>query len=300
MWLRMRLLTVLAQAIPQIINRNNKDKKMTSPDNNFHPLFITPAYGGQVTVPYTLSMMSCLNTLNLLGIKSNYFIGSSSSLVTRARNEMAVEFLANREFTHLFWVDADVGFSAESVLRFLRSDLDVVAGLYPIKRFDWPVDIPDGATRLDAELVHRLALKYPVNSDINSPEYRQPNQDGFMQVTEAPTGFMCIKRSVFDQMIKEYPNLQYVPDSLNNWKPERAALCYRFFDVLFDETNRRYLSEDYAFCRRWRDIGGQVHVCAQTKLSHTGEYTFYGDPASSLAIRPNDAIGGIGGRPYQL
>ena len=231
MWLRMRLLTVLAQAIPQIINRNNKDKKMTSPDNNFHPLFITPAYGGQVTVPYTLSMMSCLNTLNLLGIKSNYFIGSSSSLVTRARNEMAVEFLANREFTHLFWVDADVGFSAESVLRFLRSDLDVVAGLYPIKRFDWPVDIPDGTTRLNAELFHRLALKYPVNSDINSPEYRQPNQDGFMQVTEAPTGFMCIKRSVFDQMIKEYPNLQYVPDSLNNWKPERAALCYRFFAV---------------------------------------------------------------------
>ena len=273
---------------------------MTSPDNNFHPLFITPAYGGQVTVPYTLSMMSCLNTLNLLGIKSNYFIGSSSSLVTRARNEMAVEFLANREFTHLFWVDADVGFSAESVLRFLRSDLDVVAGLYPIKRFDWPVDIPDGTTRLNAELFHRLALKYPVNSDINSPEYRQPNQDGFMQVTEAPTGFMCIKRSVFDQMMKEYPNLQYVPDSLNNWKPERAALCYRFFDVLFDETNRRYLSEDYAFCRRWHDIGGQVHVCVQTKLSHTGEYTFYGDPASSLAIRPNDAIGGIGGRPYQL
>ena len=159
MWLRMRLLTVLAQAIPQIINRNNKDKKMTSPDNNFHPLFITPAYGGQVTVPYTLSMMSCLTPLNLLGIKSNSFIGSSSSLVTRARNEMAVEFLANREFTHLFWVDADVGFSAESVLRFLRSDLDVVAGLYPIKRFDWPVDIPDGTTRLNAELFHRLAVR---------------------------------------------------------------------------------------------------------------------------------------------
>ena len=273
---------------------------MSMSDKDFHPLFITPAYGGQVTVPYTLSMMSCLNTLNLLGIKSNYFIGSSSSLVTRARNEMAVEFLANKEFTHLFWVDADVGFSADSVLRFLRSDLDVVAGLYPIKRFDWPVDIPDGATRLDAELFHRLALKYPVNSDINSPEYRQPNEDGFMQVTEAPTGFMCIKRSVFDQMMKEYPNLQYVPDSLNNWKPERAALCYRFFDVLFDETNRRYLSEDYAFCRRWRDIGGQVHVCVQTKLSHTGEYTFYGDPAASLALRPHDAIGGIGGRPAQF
>jgi hypothetical protein len=111
---------------------------------------------------------------------------------------------------------------------------------------------------------------------------------------------MCIKRSVFDLMIKEYPNLQYVPDSLNNWKPERAALCYRFFDVLFDETNRRYLSEDYAFCRRWRDIGGQVHVCVQTKLSHTGEYTFYGDPAASLALRPHDAIGGIGGRPAQF
>lgn len=272
---------------------------MTIPDSNFHPLFVTPAYGGQVTVPYTLSMMACLNALNLRGIRSNYLINNGSSLVTRARNEMAVEFLANREFTHLFWVDADVGFSAESVIRFLESDLDVVAGLYPIKRFDWPIDLPEGTTRLDAKLFHQLALKYPVNSDVNSPEYRQPDNNGFMRVTEAPTGFMCIRRQVFDRMIDAYPDLQYVPDGLNYWKPERAALCYRFFDVMSDPANRRYLSEDYAFCRRWRDIGGEVHVCVQTKLTHSGSYTFPGDPRAAFALRPNDALGGIGGRDLQ-
>jgi hypothetical protein len=82
-----------------------------------------------------------------------------------------------------------------------------------------------------------------------------------IEVAEAPTGLMCIKRQVLSKMMAQYPNLRYVPDG--SWTPERAALCYRFFDVMVDEKTGRYLSEDYAFCRRWRDMGGRVHVCTQ-------------------------------------
>ncbi len=45
---------------------------------------------------------------------------------------------------------------------------------------------------------------------------------------EAPTGFMCIKRSVLETMIHRMPDLQYIPDA-----PPDSPLhghCYRFFD----------------------------------------------------------------------
>ena len=55
-----------------------------------------------------------------------------------------------------------------------------------------------------------------------------------------------------------------------------AHLHWLFFDCMVDPDSGRYLSEDYAFCRRWRDIGGKIWVDLQCKLLHLGQHNFRG------------------------
>ena len=102
-------------------------------------------------------------------------------------------------------------------------------------------------------------------------------------MAEAPTGFMCIKRGVFKAMMEKYPALNYVPEGPPN-NPD-AHLHWLFFDCMVDPDSGRYLSEDYAFCRRWRDIGGKIWVDLQCKLMHLGQHNFRGDLAESLRVQ---------------
>lgn len=68
------------------------------------------------------------------------------SLVTRARNDCVAKFLAAPEWTHLFRIDADIGFSSEATFRLLRSGYDIAAGVYPLKRENWPLNGVPAAT----------------------------------------------------------------------------------------------------------------------------------------------------------
>jgi hypothetical protein len=56
---------------------------------------------------------------------------------------------------------------------------------------------------------------------------------------------------------------------------------YQFFDTMVDETGR-YLSEDYAFCRRWQAIGGKIHADMNSCLTHHGQYLYQGNLFESL------------------
>ncbi len=107
--------------------------------------------------------------------------------------------------------------------------------------------------------------------------------DNFVEVAEAPTGFMVIKRQVFAKLIAHYPQLNYVPDEIRD--NAESKYCWLFFDCMVDPETRRYLSEDYAFCRRWRDIGGKVHVDLQSDLGHHGQHVFRGKLAESVRLR---------------
>jgi hypothetical protein len=115
-----------------------------------------------------------------------------------------------------------------------------------------------------------------------APSGSVPDADGIVEVAEAPTGFMCIKRDVFRQMMDKYPKLSYVPDGPPN---PLAHLHWLFFDCMVDPDDGRYLSEDYAFCRRWRDIGGKIWVDLHCKLMHLGQHNFRGDLAESLRLQ---------------
>jgi hypothetical protein len=44
------------------------------------------------------------------------------------------------------------------------------------------------------------------------------------------------------------------------------------------------LSEDYWFCRKYREVGGEVFAAPWVKIVHAGEYIFSGSFASTMML----------------
>ena len=86
---------------------------------------------------------------------------------------------------------------------------------------------------------------------------------------------MCIQKEVIQQMFDWYPETKYVNDINVDQKFE--PFMYALFDCIIDPESRRYLSEDYTFCRRWQEKGGDVFLDPRTALNHVGHYTFRGN-----------------------
>ena len=245
-------------------------------------MFATPCYISAVTMNYVASIFSLTCDSMHLGLRCVLHL-HSESLITRGRNKMVMKFLAEEQFTHLFWIDSDIAFEPRSVFRLLLADRDVAAAVYPMKSFHWPAEgLPEGMTQRQFEDRY---TQYPFNPIDHGAKRVSPHMDaeGFIEVAEAPTGFMVIKRHVFKMLMESYPELNYTPDGPPN-NPQ-AHLHWRFFDCMTDPDSGRYLSEDYAFCRRWRDIGGKIWVDLDCKLGHLGQHMFRGDLAESLRVQ---------------
>jgi hypothetical protein len=244
-------------------------------------LFATPCYISAVTMNYVASIFSLALDSVHFGLPCTLHL-HSESLITRGRNKIVIKFLSE-DFTHLFWIDSDIAFTPQSVFRLLLADRDVAVGVYPMKNFKWPIEgLPAGMTREQFEVAYTEYPFNPINHGASRVSQYADN-DGFVEVAEAPTGFMVIKRHVFLSMMKRYPELNYVPDGPSN-NPE-AHLHWRFFDCMVDPDSGRYLSEDFAFCRRWRDMDGKIWVDLDCKLMHLGQHMFSGNLAESLRVQ---------------
>lgn len=245
-----------------------------------HICIATPCYGGQVFQNYFLSVISLIYaTQQRKDIDLSFIVRGGDSLITRSRNSIVAEFLSEPKYTHLLWIDADIGFTPEAVYRLIGSNHEIAAGVYPLKAFTYPDQIPEQSRE---DLMFRYTT-YPFNPI--GATFRVEN--GFVEVKDAPTGLMMIQRGVFDKMIEAYPKLQYKPDrqvGLEKLAHKIDQYYYNFFDTIVDEEGR-YLSEDYAFCRLWQMIGGKVYADAESKLTHQGSHQYQGDFSRMLSYR---------------
>jgi hypothetical protein len=171
---------------------------------------------------------------------------TNESLISRARNTLTAKFLATKESTHLVFIDADIGWEPWHLLVLLNHDKDVVGGLYPMKS---------------------LPVKWCVNG---IPGFVETPGDPLIEVTKTGTGFMCIKRDIFEKL-----NAHPAVRSFNNdigLDPNLNQYMKTYFDTAVREN--RYYSEDWTFCENWRDLGGQIWVDKRVLLKHTGTYVF--------------------------
>ena len=247
-----------------------------------HIFIATPCYGGQLGEPYFRSMMRFAILCNKYDIKYTISTLANESLITRGRNTLTSFFMENSEATHLFFIDADIEFNPEDILRMVAYDKPIVVGAYPKKAINWGSIME--ATRNDPnetpDTIEGHSSNYVVNFDfvLDKDGARTPQVqivDNLVKLKDAGTGFMCIKKEVVQQMFDWYPETKYVNDINVDMKFE--PFMYALFDCIIDPESRRYLSEDYTFCRRWQEKGGEVWLDPRTALNHVGHYTFRGN-----------------------
>jgi hypothetical protein len=237
----------------------------------------TPCFGGQISVVYAASLLR-LQTL-LRGYRNlnlKVLFKDGDALITRARASLISQFLDDPGATHLLFIDADIGFDAEQVLRLIQSGADMAAAVYPIKRIDWD----KVKTTIEAARPNPAAAALQYVLEVDDPN-AVTAKAGFVKVRYAGTGFLMIRRQALEQMCAHYPQLKFKRDhSLD------AAIAsdnrFALFECMIAEDGT-YLSEDFAFCKRWTDMGGEIWADLNSTLTHVGPMAFHGDLSSQFA-----------------
>ena len=221
-------------------------------------LFIaTPAFGHQVTTNYANSLLKFVSTPHpTLAVSSAIHMQSGMALVTQARNNCVAYFL-NSECTHFLFIDADIGFEPEAIYRLIEKDVPLALTPYPVKGYG-----------KDHQL--QFIVHFPDKDNVRI------DKGGFTEITAGPTGFMMIKREVFEKLAEKYPERKTINKQLVGNKVETMEKgWYTFFETAQDPENG-YLGEDIAFCRLWTNIGGKIYADTQTPLTHFGSHAFHG------------------------
>lgn len=239
-----------------------------------HIFVATPMYGGLAHAKYIESILTFMNFARENNIHVTFAFMGNESLITRARNALTHGFLSS-PCTHLFFIDADIGFRAIDALRMIKADCDIIAGVYPKKDINWPaVGAAARAGVPDRELQSHTG-DFVINVENPNKENLQVPTDLPFPVRNAGTGMMLIKRRVFEVLKDKVPTYR------NNMTTQNQGLLHQdliheFFATSIDPEHNVLLSEDYHFCQLWKNAGGEVHIAPWCDLTHNGTYEFNG------------------------
>lgn len=226
----------------------------------------TPMYGGLCNAAFMAGVLELQMALKSLNVDFTYFFVINDSLITRARNKLCKYFMESNS-THLLFIDADIEFRVIDVINMIKSDKQLVGCAYAIKSLNWNKIAETAASGCkDPQLLKQSGLMAVVNTIM-------PISNDIVQVAELGTGLLLIKREVFDIIMRKNPNdllLLDSPEDLNKTQNER--IYYRFFDTAVE--NNRYLSEDYVFCKKWKECGGLVYMLKNTETKHWGNFAY--------------------------
>jgi len=237
-------------------------------------LFVaTPMYGGMCIGNYAAALMQMPMVVSKAGIQMYYTYMMNESLITRARNSLAHDFLASNA-THLMFIDADIGFNPNDIVEMVKRDVDICCGLYPKKEIHWQRVADAVNTGVPADQLKDHTGTFVVNLVGN--EKTEVKMNELFEIQNGGTGFMLIKREVFEALadkVPEYNSDMYLAvDTVRTPK-----IIKEYFATSIDsESNNRLLSEDYHFCKLARKNGFKVHAAPWVQLSHTGTYIFSG------------------------
>ena len=267
-------------------NPNENKLEVKLDDLRKEKLFIaTPCYGGMLTEAYFRSTIRLLTFCNQHQIPVAFGTIANESLVTRARNVLVAYFLQS-DFTRLMFIDADIEFQVEDVIKLIAHNKEVAVGAYPKKGVNWQ-RIRESVRLKDEgysdQQIASFGSDYAINFKFLNRDTKQiAIENGLIRLHDGATGFMMIKREVIDKMIVHYPELKYNNDL--NTPPELNPHFYAFFDTMIDPKDKRYLSEDYTFSRRWQDMGGEIWLDPSISLNHYGSFNFQGNPQQIIQI----------------
>jgi len=203
-------------------------------------LFATPSYRGITYAPFLESLEATTALLAEHGHQTEFYLLTGCCYVQTARNQIVKHFLGS-DADVLFFLDDDISWPAGAALKLIETPGEVVAGIYPLK--SEPLGFP--------VVIHTTLEDAPVQ-----------RADGCVAADAVPTGFLCIHRSALERMIVAYPGQRYVCDE--------SGEMYDLFPQ--GVHGGRWVGEDFAFCRLWREIGGEMWVQCNISFTHAGRH----------------------------
>jgi hypothetical protein len=247
-----------------------------------------PMYGGQCTGMFARSVADLSAICTQYGIPLQLYFLFNESLITRARNYCADEFMRSGA-THLMFIDSDIGFNPNDVIALLAiqddaSPYDVIGGPYPKKCISWEkikLAVDKGVADDNPNNLEKFVGDYVFNP--KSGQAQIPIGEP-VEVSEIGTGFMMIRRRTFEKYQEAFPELSYKPDHVRTEHFDGSREIMAYFDCIIDPVSKRYLSEDYMFCYNVQKMGGQVWFCPWMQLQHVGTYIFGGSLADLASI----------------
>lgn len=210
-------------------------------------------------------MMSVMETIFNTQKKGVSFLIDNiyfESLIARARNAVASNFINKTNCDYMMFIDSDISFTADDFLKLLESDKPLISGLYPKKYISTSkvkaLAAKSTITNNFEELCTDFATEIRFKKDLKNVE----------EVKYAATGFMLIKREVFNQIKNKFPEVTYKND-IDGYS-EYGEDQYDFFPCQVNSETKKYESEDYGFCNLYRKAGGTIYVRTDCNLTHYG------------------------------
>ena len=240
-------------------------------------LVCTPCYGGMANIAFFNSLLKLKAACDARGVGLEIRLSGGDALITRARSRLAARFLKHAEATHFLFVDADIGFEPQAVFRLLEAGKDVAGGVCPLKHIDW--DKVRAAAKADAPDLMAKSVGYVVRF-IPTPDNSVSVENDLAKVAYVGTGFLMISRAALQRVSDAHPELTA---DLSAVDPE-VGEAVMVFDTIVDARNGQQLSEDYAFLRRWNDLGGDVWADVASRFVHVGHAAYSGSLLE--AMRP--------------
>jgi len=252
---------------------------------------LTPCYGSLCFVNYVKCIMATKDLLTRFNIPLVIEFCRNDSLVSRARNNLVAKAMNNNDCTHIMFIDADITWDPVDVLKLIICDKCLCGGVYPLKHYYWEklgkgenvirnwIDRKNNsqfaASISDESAIQYNLLKYNINY-IDTVLNIEAN---LAKVKHLATGFMMFKREVIENMAKAYPHTKYT-DDVGFLQGSENDYAYALFDCGVQDNH--YFSEDWMFCHRWTEMGGNIYVNVGINLIHTGNEDFNGCYLASI------------------
>jgi len=238
----------------------------------------TPCYGGVLHLHFMQSVLALHEACRDRGIGLHIDLMGGDALITRARSRLAARFLAYAQATHILFIDADIGFAPENVFRLLEADKPLIAAVCPLKFIDW--EKARAAAKAGAPDLMAASLGYVVRF-IPTPDHSVEVENGIAKVAYGGTGFLMIRREAMQQLVDAHPELRAKMGDMGDRLAGEAVMV---FETMIEPETGQYLSEDYAFCRRWHDLGGEIWADMEARLTHVGAAAYTGSLVQAMRV----------------
>jgi hypothetical protein len=221
-----------------------------------HVLIATPSYGSQVYTNYTESLIQTCMVLSMNNIQFTIkFI--NNQIVTRARNMLCSIFMNDPNFTHMMFIDADISWNPQDILKLFNHDLECVVGIYPNKCYYWKND----------KLTLMPSSKHNKHEEFSNLSMFSKNND-LIKIEHAATGFMLLTKNALKRIENDIDYF-YLPPSSDS---KEMIKLYNYFDC--NIVNHDYLTEDYYFSYLYNKNGGTIYADKTISLTHFGPHEY--------------------------